>query len=84
MTATEKHQEISDLIGPAKQTIETIERGWDVMGTIIQYIYDQASRFEDEIPQVLLPGLQLDDIAKAWLKLNHYGPRKPGSRDHHT
>ncbi|RAK89567.1 hypothetical protein BO79DRAFT_217033 [Aspergillus costaricaensis CBS 115574] len=38
-------KELSDLIDPAKQAIETLEGGWDVMGTEVQYIHDKDENF---------------------------------------
>ncbi|PYI00015.1 hypothetical protein BO71DRAFT_414954 [Aspergillus ellipticus CBS 707.79] len=63
---------LSNLIGPALETIEKPERGWNVMGTMVQDLHDKVSKFEDQVPPLLLTQAKLDKIAKEWLKLNKY------------
>ncbi|PYH38767.1 uncharacterized protein BO87DRAFT_421880 [Aspergillus neoniger CBS 115656] len=65
-------KELSDLIDPAKQAIETLEGGWDVMGTEVQYIHDKANDFNEKIPRMTLSKTKLNSISKEWYKLNKY------------
>ncbi|RAH73824.1 uncharacterized protein BO66DRAFT_398237 [Aspergillus aculeatinus CBS 121060] len=63
---------ISSLIGPAKTTIEEIQGGWDVMGNMLQDLYDNAAKFEDKIPTMTIDCAKLNTISQEWRDLYVY------------
>ncbi|RAK77617.1 uncharacterized protein BO72DRAFT_403456 [Aspergillus fijiensis CBS 313.89] len=61
--------DLKALIGPAKETAEKLEGGWNLIGDEIQLVHDTAKRLEDKIPGVDFAEYQLQSIVGEWKKL---------------
>ncbi|OJJ96585.1 hypothetical protein ASPACDRAFT_34589 [Aspergillus aculeatus ATCC 16872] len=62
-------RDLKALIGPARETAEKLEGGWNLIGAEVKVVHDTAERFENKIPGVDFAEYQLQTIVDEWKKL---------------